>query len=205
MPDRYKSVLLFGAPGAGKGTQGRILGEIPGFYHFACGDVFRRINPRSELGRIFFEYSSRGELVPDAMTIQMWAESLHAYEVLGDYKPQTDLLILDGIPRTADQATLIEKHIEPLLVIHLKCSDREAMIERLRRRALKENRIDDADDNVIQRRWDVYERETAPVLAHYDSSLIVDVSSEGSPAQVLSQILRFVVPIQNEHFQGFEA
>src|SRR5205814_1635842 len=60
---RYKSILLFGAPGSGKGTQGKILGSIPGFYHSACGDVFRSLDLQSEMGRVFWEYSSRGELV----------------------------------------------------------------------------------------------------------------------------------------------
>ena len=67
---RYKTVLLFGAPGAGKGTQGKILGKVPGFYHLACGDVFRSLDMGSELGSKFMEYSSRGELVPDALTIE---------------------------------------------------------------------------------------------------------------------------------------
>ncbi len=62
---RYKTILLFGAPGAGKGTQGKILGKVPGFYHLACGDVFRSLDMGSDLGRSFMEYSSRGELVPD--------------------------------------------------------------------------------------------------------------------------------------------
>ena len=62
---RYKTILLFGAPGSGKGTQGKILGAIPGFFHTACGDIFRSLDLSSEMGRIAWEYSSRGELVPD--------------------------------------------------------------------------------------------------------------------------------------------
>src|SRR5277367_6683573 len=98
MPERYKTVLLFGAPGTGKGTQGKILGTIPGFFHCSCGDVFRSIDIHSELGRIFYEYSSRGELVPDDVTIKMWAANINARAVIGVYKPAVDLLILDGIP-----------------------------------------------------------------------------------------------------------
>ena len=160
MPHRYKTVLLFGAPGAGKGTQGTILGYVPGFYHSSTGDIFRSIDINSELGRVFYEYSSRGELVPDEVTVKMWAESIHAHTVLSDYKPRQDLLILDGIPRTGHQAELMHEHIDVLKVIHLVCSDQEQMFERLRRRALKENRFDDADEKVILRRWAVYETET---------------------------------------------
>ena len=58
MADRYRTVLLFGAPGAGKGTQGKILGAIPGFHHFSTGDMFRNLDPRSELGKTFLGYST---------------------------------------------------------------------------------------------------------------------------------------------------
>ncbi len=201
---RYKTVLLFGAPGAGKGTQGKILGTIPGFYHCACGDVFRNIDIHSDLGRIFYEYSSRGELVPDDVTVKMWATAIRAHTILGQYKPHADLLILDGIPRTLEQADLMDEHIEVLRIIHLHCNDERAMFERLRRRALKENRHDDADEKVIRRRWQVYEQETAPVLGHYDPALIHKVDSIGSPGQVLLDILREIVPIQNKHFAEFE-
>lgn len=200
MDKRYKTVLLFGAPGAGKGTQGKILGTIPGFYHFACGDVFRSIDITSDLGRIFYEYSSRGELVPDDVTVKMWAESIRARTVLGDYKPSKDLLILDGIPRTTDQALLMDQYIDVLKIVHLICSDQEKMFERVRRRAIKENRFDDADEKVIRRRWAVYEKETRPVLNHYPSDCIVEVNSIGSPALVLRDILDVVAPIQNHLF-----
>ncbi len=197
---RYKTVLLFGAPGAGKGTQGRILGQIPGFYHCACGDVFRQIDINSELGKIFYEYSSRGELVPDDVTVKMWAESIHAHTVLSDYKPKADVLILDGIPRTLEQAKLIEQHVEVIQIIHLVCNNQEAMFERMRRRALKENRLDDADEKVIRHRWAVYEQQTRPVLGYYPKEMIEEVGSIASPAAVLREILDVVVPIQDQHF-----
>ena len=200
MPDRYKTVLLFGAPGAGKGTQGAILGRIPGFYHCACGEVFRSMDINSDLGKIFYEYSSRGALVPDDVTVKMWARAIKAHTVLGDYKPHDDLLILDGIPRTREQAKLMDSHIEVLRIVHLVCRDKSEMIHRLRRRALKENRFDDADEKVIRKRWAVYEKETLPVLEHYPADRIMEVDSIGSPAQVLHDIVGVLVPIQNEHF-----
>lgn len=199
--DRFKTVLLFGAPGAGKGTQGEILGRIPGFWHFSCGDVFRRINPNSELGRIFMQYSSKGQLVPDDVTVRMWTQTIHAHVVLGSFKPESDLLVLDGIPRTLDQAQLMDEHIEVLKVIHLVCSDEQAMFERLRRRALKENRIDDADEKVIRKRWNVYEEETAPVLNYYAEDRIARVDSLQSPGEVLHDVLKVLIPLQNAHFR----
>jgi adenylate kinase len=202
MSQRYQTILLFGAPGAGKGTQGKILGCIPGFYHLSCGEVFRSIDVHSDLGRTFIEYSSRGELVPDDLTVKMWQQNMHARTVLSDYKPHQDLLVLDGIPRNVHQAKLLEKHINVLEVVHLICSDKERMIQRLRRRALKENRVDDAREEVIRRRWDIYEKETFPVLDFYPRSIIRTVDALGSPARVLQHILEVVVPVQEAHFNN---
>jgi adenylate kinase len=199
---KYQTVLLFGAPGSGKGTQGKILGQIPGFYHLSCGEVFRTIDTGSELGRTFMQFSSKGMLVPDDITVRMWQHNMHARTVLSDYKPKADLLVLDGIPRNVNQAKLLEKHINVLMVVHLVCRDKEEMIQRLRRRALKENRIDDAKEEVIRTRWEVYERETYPVLAYYPKSIIREVDATGSPARILEHILEEVVPIQEVHFHN---
>ena len=197
---RYQTILLFGAPGAGKGTQGKVLGSIPGFFHLSCGDVFRTFDVASELGKIVYEYSSRGELVPDEITIKIWQEKIHNHTVLNLYKRLSDLLVLDGIPRSANQAELMDEHIDVLRVIHLVCDNQDEMIKRLRRRALKENRVDDAREDVIRRRWEVYKQETHPVLDHYPQSIISTVDAIGSPAEVLQNILKIIIPVQNAHF-----
>lgn len=202
MARRYQTVLLFGAPGSGKGTQGKILGQIPGFYHLSCGEVFRTLNTRSDLGKTFVEYSSKGLLVPDDLTIQMWQENIRAQTILSLYKPDDDLLVLDGIPRNVNQARIMDQHIEVLQIIHLICQDEEKMFDRLRRRALKENRADDAREEVIRRRWRVYQDETRPVLEHYPASIVRNVEALGSPASVLQHILELVVPIQESHFKN---
>ena len=196
----YQTVLLVGAPGAGKGTQGKILAQIPGFFHLSVGEVFRTIDIHSTLGKIFYECSSRGELVPDEVTVRMWRENIHAQTVLGLFKPSVDLLVLDGIPRNVHQAELIEKYVQVLKIVRLVCPDKEEMIRRLRRRALKENRADDAREDVIRRRWEIYERETKPILEYYPSELVAEVDAIGSPGRILQTILEAVVPVQEAHF-----
>ncbi len=198
---RYPTVLLFGPPGSGKGTQGKALGAIPGFYHCACGDVFRRINPHSPMGKVFLEYSSRGELVPDETTVELWSEHINAQRSSGGYKPEHDILVLDGIPRNVHQADMMDRRLQVLKLIDLNCPNEEAMIERLRRRALKENRLDDAREDVIRHRWDVYRAETAPVLDHYTDDLKAKVNAQNSPAEVLRDVLNIVIDVQNEHFR----
>ncbi len=198
----FQTILLFGAPGSGKGTQGKILGSIPGFFHLSCGEVFRSLDQDSDLGKKFRQYSSKGELVPDDLTVRMWQENMQAQTVLSRFKPRQDVLVLDGIPRNVPQAKLLQKHLDVLQVVHLVCPDKEKMFDRLRRRALKENRIDDAKEEVIRTRWEVYERETYPVLAFYPARNVREVNAMGSPARVLQHVLEAVVPIQESHFMN---
>ena len=203
MPDRrYQSVLLFGAPGSGKGTQGSILGAIPGFFHLSSGDIFRSIDINSEIGRVFMDYSSRGELVPDEITMKMWRQILHAHTILNHYKPHDDLLVLDGIPRNVEQAKILESDINVLKVIHLDCPDRKLMVERIQRRALKENRQDDARAEAIAHRWDVYVDRTRPVLDYYSADRVCVVNAALSPSQVLLEVLKHAVPAQDQHFHN---
>jgi adenylate kinase len=198
---RYHTVLLFGAPGVGKGTQGRILGQIPGFFQLSVGDVFRSIDINSPDGREVYQYSSQGMLVPDETTIRIWSRNLNALTILSLFKPHEDLLILDGIPRNRRQAEIVEEHIEVLKIVHLRCADTEAMIHRIRRRAIRENRVDDAHEDIIRKRFHVYEQETKPVLDYYPSKLMAEVDAIGSPAEVLLNVLKYVVPVQNAHFR----
>src|SRR5689334_11467508 len=146
---KYRTILLFGAPGSGKGTQGKILGQVPGFFHFACGDAFRNLRIEDPMGRVFIEHSSRGELVPDEATIALWSKNINASTVDGEFDPSRDTLVLDGIPRNAHQAQMISDTLEVKAVLYLSCADRTKMVERLQRRALRENRLDDANLDVI--------------------------------------------------------
>lgn len=189
---RYRSVLLFGAPGAGKGTQGRILGEVPGLIHVACGDVFRSLSVGSPLGRIFIDYSSRGELVPDELTVELWEQHIDGLSLSGRFDPDKDILILDGIPRSLQQAHIMEEKIRVLRVIHMICEDRKALHDRIRRRALQDGRYDDANDEVIARRLAVYEAETAETLSFYPDHVIYRVDAERSPLRVLADIGRII-------------
>jgi len=202
MADRYRSLLLFGGPGVGKGTQGKLLGLVPGFHHLSTGDMFRKLDTASELGRIFDEISSRGDLVPDDLTIQLWEKEVADRIEAGTFDPSRDLLVLDGIPRSVAQCKLMDDRIEVLLNIHLCCANRERIFERLRARAIKEGRSDDAKEDVIRRRWSIYEAETMPVLQYYDSSLVRRIEAEGHPARVLCRILGEAAPLVESQFQN---
>jgi adenylate kinase len=185
--------IILGAPGSGKGTQGKILGTIPRFFHCACGDVFRSLDTRTALGKQFVEYSSRGELVPDELTIDLWKAQIDNLADTHIYKPDIDFLILDGIPRNVKQAELLDQYVEVHQVFHLSCPNRNELARRMRKRALKDNRIDDASDKVIDQRIATYEAETKPILEYYPTDKVLDLDATQPPVKVISEIIDRIV------------
>jgi len=187
--------LILGAPGSGKGTQGKILGSIPRFFHCACGDVFRSLDTRTAIGQRFVHYSSRGELVPDELTIELWKAQVDNWRESHVYKPDIDFLVLDGIPRNVPQAEMISEFLDIHQVFHLSCPNREELARRMRKRALKDNRIDDASDRVIAQRISTYEAETKPILDYYSTGLVTDIDATQPPVKVLNDIISKVVSL----------
>jgi len=186
---RYKTYLIFGPPGSGKGTQGVTLGTLPQFFHCACGDVFRSLDTRTELGQAFIYFSGKGELVPDEITIKLWKVRIADCVRSHQFKPDLDALVLDGIPRNVRQAEIMEEMIDVRKVFHLTCPNREALVKRLQRRALKDNRLDDANEEIIRERLDVYENLSKPLLQFYGDNLIRTIDATQSPVKVLGEII----------------
>ena len=188
MSDRYKCVLLFGAPGVGKGTQGARLGQEDGLIHLATGDIFRALDPESELGRKFKEYSSRGELVPDDLTITLWKEHVRGLIEAGSYDPASDWLVLDGMPRSVAQAEMLDDAICPLVLLHLTAPDLDVMVSRICSRAAEQGRADDANEDIVRKRFDVFAAETEPVLRHYDPSMVHNIDAIGTMDEVTERV-----------------
>ena len=186
---KYRTILLFGEPGSGKGTQGKILGSIPNFFHCACGAVFRNLRVDNPLGRTFLEYSSKGQLVPDQFTIELWRKNIEASTMEGSFQPERDTLVLDGIPRTAHQAEMLQGTLDVKAVIHLTCPDMNKLVDRLQRRALRENRLDDANLDIIRDRLATYENETKPLLDFYGAKLVHNIDSTQAPICVVRDII----------------
>jgi adenylate kinase len=196
---KYRTYLLFGPPGSGKGTQGKTLGSIPRFYHCPCGDVFRSIDTRTKVGKAFLEYSSKGQLVPDEITVELWQEAIAAAVDAHKFKPDIDILVLDGIPRNVSQSKIMDEMIDVEKVFHLSCPSRDTLFLRLKKRALKDNRLDDANEEVIRRRLETYEQESKPVLSYYKKERVSVVDATQPPAKVLFDILAVVNGMDGQH------
>lgn len=171
------NIVLFGPPGAGKGTQSERLKARYGLVHISTGDVFRALDPESELGKLAKSYSDNGNLVPDEVTIQI-LES----EVLKH--PDAKGVIYDGFPRTSAQAEALDKFLAKkdtsvTLMLSLIVPEEE-LRTRLMGRAKVSGRADDADPQIIQNRIDNYNKSTAPVADFYDAQgKLVEVDGVG--------------------------
>lgn len=185
----YRAVLLFGAPGVGKGTQGQRLGRLPHFIHISTGDMFRSLGngPVGKEARTYFE---RGVLVPDELTIRIFRERLQDLVANHLLESARDTLILDGIPRNPNQAEILDGDIKVIKIIHFVASDEDAMVARIKKRALLEGRKDDADEATIRKRFDIYRRDTSPVLKCYPPELILEIDALGTPEEVAATIER---------------
>jgi adenylate kinase len=189
MPEiRYRVVLLFGAPGVGKGTQGQRLRQLPHFAHLSTGEMFRSLDPKSPLGQEVRGFTERGELVPDELTIRIFRDAVQKMVASNRFDPRQDTLVLDGIPRNVNQCNILDKEIRVICVLHFVSFNQEAMVARIKKRAEIEGRKDDVDEAVIRHRFDVYRRETAPVLSHYPSDLVLEIDALGTPDEVTAAI-----------------
>jgi adenylate kinase len=195
MPPAYRALLLTGLPGSGKTTQGRILAALPGIHYWEAGEALRAIDPTSDIGRMIHQHLIRGELVEDELVMSLCLDAIEAKVTAGAYHPATDLLILDGIPRTVRQAALLDAWVAVIRILHLVCDDVEQVVQRLRKRAAEEGRADDTDERTIRHRLAVYQREITAVLAYYPVERIATIDALRPPAEVLDQILHVMIPL----------
>jgi adenylate kinase len=159
-------LVLLAPPGAGKGTQGKLLAEHYGVPHIATGDLLREhVERGTDVGREVQRQIDAGELVSDDLVLKMVQESLELAKSKGDG------YILDGYPRTVKQAVVGRDMAESIgmgsqAAIYLAADDESELIRRVIKRAEEEDRTDDTEE-VIRQRLATYRQETAPVIDHY--------------------------------------
>ena len=162
--EKMLNVVIFGAPGSGKGTQSELIISKYELYHISTGDILRReIKNQTELGAIAEEYIKTGQLVPDELIIKMLAEVI-------DTNPQAKGYIFDGFPRTIAQGEALdqllrEKNTSIIAVLNLIVNEEE-LLNRLIKRGEESGRTDD-NPAVIQNRLEVYRNQTEPLKEYY--------------------------------------
>ncbi len=185
---KYNALLIFGPPGAGKGTQARLIAENKKYFHFSTGDMFRNLDKNSQVGKEIHELISGGNFVPDNLTIKLFFETLEKYVEQKKYNPLEQTLLLDGIPRNPAQVDLIAQKIEVNKIINLYISNYDELIKRLTKRALHEGRKDD-NEEVIKKRLEIYEKETSLVLEKYPQEKILEIEGIGHVEEIYDEII----------------
>ena len=161
------NLVLFGKPGAGKGTQAAFLKDKYNLVHISTGDIFRyNIKNETKLGKLAQSYMDKGDLVPDEVTIQMLQEEV-------EKNPNAEGFIFDGFPRTIAQAEALDAFLSSKgMRIHgtlaLEADD-EVLIKRLVERGKVSGRTDDQDEEKIRNRFTEYNEKTAPLIAFYQA------------------------------------
>jgi adenylate kinase len=176
-------------PGSGKGTQGAVLGQLPDLVHVSMGDVFRKIPKYGKFGQEIERYTSKGSLVPDDLTVRIWQRHIMILEMQELLLPDQHTLILDGLPRNYAQAERLDDVLNVLQIFHLHINDEVKAGERLKARALRENRLDDMNEEVIRRRLKTYYDETFQTLSFYPSEVVYDIDASQPPIDVCRDII----------------
>lgn len=189
----FKAFLIFGPPGSGKGTVGAKLAATTSLKHISTGDIFRGLAPDSEGGKLFRHYAEAGKLVPDEGSVQIFAHALEDLCKKGTLSKENDILLLDGMPRTAAQTDLIKSFIDVKHMFVLDIPDEQVIVDRILGRAKVEGRKDDADVNIIRNRIQEYKVKTAAVLDCYPTSMITRIPGQNSPDEVFSDTLAAVI------------
>lgn len=186
------NIVLFGPPGAGKGTQSQFLVDAYGLVHLSTGDIFRaNIQGGTDLGKLAQSYMNQGQLVPDDVTIKMLESEVNKHASAKGF-------IFDGFPRTTAQAVALDEFLNsrgtPVTIMLALDVEENELKNRLLARAATSGRPDDADPAVIQKRIDVYNAETAPVAGHYAAQgKFTGVDGIGTIEEITER-LRFAIP-----------
>ena len=185
------NIVIFGKPGAGKGTQAAFLKSKYQLFHISTGDLFRHhISNKTALGKLARSYMDKGDLVPDQVTIDMLKDTVEKH-------PEAKGFIFDGFPRTTKQAEALDNFLSERSTIisatlALEAND-DILVKRLINRGKTSGRLDDQDEDKIRNRFEEYKNKTAPLRDYYTAQgKFYSVNGVGSIDEITQRLTELI-------------
>lgn len=186
---KFSVILLFGPPGSGKATLGRFLSDGGMQYHLSSGEIFKSLPVSSDAGKLYYSYAKNGQFLPDDITIEIWKYYVQGLIATNSYYPESQDLLLDGLPRTILQAQMLQNYVKIRHVIVLEINDKEELKKRIASRARREGRVDDVHLNEWEKKIDSYHQRLDSILKFYPNHLVSKVNAQQKPLEVLRDVL----------------
>ncbi|MEI6275656.1 MAG: adenylate kinase [Prolixibacteraceae bacterium] len=197
------NLVLFGPPGAGKGTQASYLSNAYQLVHLSTGDILREeIAADTEIGQQAKDIICKGELVPDSMVIELIQHKL-------DKNSSANGFLFDGFPRTVPQALALDtllvhygRNVSAMLSLEVT---KDVLISRLMGRGTTSGRSDDADRSIIENRIEVYREKTEPVIKYYkDAGKYESINGEGSISEITNRLKSCIERLPRSKKEAYE-
>lgn len=194
MNKKFRCVLFFGQHGTGKGTQIQLIAKNnKKYFHFSSGEALRSVDPNTELGKHIRSLIDQRRYLSDEIVFNLFDNTMKKAIEEGKFNPETDWLLLDGIPYTDGQANMLNERVDVKQIIHYFVDDDTILVNRLLKRGKLYGRKDDRNEEVIRKGFEIYEKETSKPLRKFDPSIIIKVDASGKPEEVHEKTIKHLI------------
>ena len=183
---KYQAILMLGAPGIGKSTYSKEIIKDGGYFMFSTGEMFRNLDPSTEIGAKVKEIINSGDLVDDETAVALAKETLNRYVSEGKFDPENEIILLDGIPRTIPQVEMVKEFLDIKQVVDYYVNNEQILIDRIMDRG--EGRVDDSNEEIVRKRIDKYNHATAPLMQEYPEEIICKINGSQTILEVVAEL-----------------
>lgn len=185
----FSSILLFGPPGAGKDFLGNFIAQGDTQVYVSLGDIFRCYSIKSPIRQLFHKYAVSGALIPDEDVIAVWNYYVQGLIATGQFLPDSQDLLISGLPRTLGQAKLLESYVMVRHVIILEVHEEATLLERTQHSLYSKGRINEVGIDVLNKRIESYKKDIDAIMKYYPVHKVSRISADQKPMEVLRDVL----------------
>ena len=186
---KFPAVILLGPPGSGKRLLGKYLGSSPNQYYLSSSMIFKSIDQDTPAGELYYSYAKKKKLVPNDVTLELWENYIQGLISTNSYRPNKQDLVLDGIPRTKEQAQMLDEYLNVRHVIVLESQLRDDLLKRVRRQVRKEGGLDEGVKKSFDNDYQEYSDNISGLVDVYPTHMVTYINADQRPLEVLRDVL----------------